>query len=101
MPLGDRIAELFSDRFEDVRLLVPYEDGGALAGLYALGAPITERHDTPEGFASAPGFRAPRSPVSRGSSSPRTRARRPPRGDRRRGPEAARRRGASAAGVRR
>ncbi len=47
--LRDRIAELFSDRFEDVRLLVPYEDGGALAGLYALGAPITERHDTPEG----------------------------------------------------
>ncbi|HET6623192.1 MAG TPA: GTPase HflX, partial [Gaiellaceae bacterium] len=40
--LRDRIAELFSDRFEDVRLLVPYEDGGALAGLYALGAPITE-----------------------------------------------------------
>jgi len=47
--LRERIAELFSDRFEDVRLLVPYEDGGALAGLYALGAPITERHDTPEG----------------------------------------------------
>jgi GTP-binding protein HflX len=47
--LRDRIAELFSDRFEDVRLLVPYEDGGALASLYALGAPITERHDTPEG----------------------------------------------------
>ena len=47
--LRDRIAELFSDRFEDVRLLVPYEDGGALAGLYELGAPITERHDTPEG----------------------------------------------------
>src|SRR6188474_2134341 len=47
--LRDRIAELFSDRFEDVRLLVPYEHGGALAGLYALGAPITERHDTPEG----------------------------------------------------
>ena len=47
--LRDRIAELFSDRFEEVRLLVPYEDGGALAGLYALGAPITERHDTPEG----------------------------------------------------
>ena len=47
--LRERIAELFSDRFEDVRLLVPYEDGGALAGLYELGAPITERHDTPEG----------------------------------------------------
>ncbi|MGH3078919.1 MAG: GTPase HflX [Gaiellaceae bacterium] len=47
--LRDRIAELFSDRFEDVRLLVPYEDGSALADLYGLGAPITERHDTPEG----------------------------------------------------
>jgi GTP-binding protein HflX len=44
-----RIAELFSDRFEDVRLLVPYEDGRSLAELYDLGAPIAERRDTPEG----------------------------------------------------
>jgi GTPase len=44
-----RIAELFSDRFEDVRLLVPYEDGRSLAALYDLGAPIAERRDTPEG----------------------------------------------------
>jgi GTP-binding protein HflX len=44
-----RIAELFSDRFEDVRLLVPYQDGRALAELYGLGAPIAERRDTPEG----------------------------------------------------
>jgi len=44
-----RIAELFSDRFEDVRLLVPYQDGSALGALYDLGAPIAERHDTPEG----------------------------------------------------
>jgi GTPase len=44
-----RIAELFSDRFEDVRLLVPYQDGSALAELYGLGAPIAERRDTPEG----------------------------------------------------
>ena len=44
-----RIAELFSDRFEDVRLLVPYADGRALAALYDLGAPIAERRDTPEG----------------------------------------------------
>jgi GTPase len=44
-----RIAELFADRFEDVRLLVPYQDGGALAELYDLGAPIAERLDTPEG----------------------------------------------------
>jgi GTPase len=47
--LKRRIAELFSDRFEDVRLLVPYSDGRALAALYELGAPIAERHDTPEG----------------------------------------------------
>ncbi len=44
-----RISELFSDRFEDVRLLVPYQDGRALAELYGLGAPIAERRDTPEG----------------------------------------------------
>jgi GTPase len=47
--LKERIAELFSDRFEDVRLLVPYEDGRVLAQLYGLGAPIAERRDTPEG----------------------------------------------------
>jgi GTP-binding protein HflX len=47
--LKARIAELFSDRFEDVRLLVPYSDGRALTELYGLGAPIAERRDTPEG----------------------------------------------------
>jgi GTP-binding protein HflX len=47
--LRERIAELFSDRFEDVRLLVPYTEGSALGELYDLGAPIAERHDTPEG----------------------------------------------------
>jgi GTPase len=47
--LKARIAELFSDRFEDVRLLVPYAEGRALADLYALGAPIAERRDTPDG----------------------------------------------------
>ena len=47
--LKDRIAARFSDRFEDVRLLVPYSDGRALADLYALGAPIVERRDTPDG----------------------------------------------------
>jgi GTP-binding protein HflX len=46
--LKARIAELFSDRFEDVRLLVPYSDGRALAELYDLGAPIAERRDTSE-----------------------------------------------------
>ena len=47
--LKERIAELFSDRFEDVRLLVPYADGRALTDLYDLGAPIAERRDTPDG----------------------------------------------------
>ena len=47
--LKERIAELFSDRFEDVRLLVPYADGRALTALYELGAPIAERRDTPDG----------------------------------------------------
>jgi GTP-binding protein HflX len=47
--LKSRIADLFSDRFEDVRLLVPYHEGRALAELYGLGAPIAERRDTPEG----------------------------------------------------
>jgi len=47
--LKARISELFSDRFEDVRLLIPYSDGRALAELYDLGAPIAERRDTPDG----------------------------------------------------
>jgi GTPase len=47
--LAARIAELFSDRFEDVRLLVPYSDGRTLAALYDLGAPVAERRDTAEG----------------------------------------------------
>jgi GTP-binding protein HflX len=47
--LQARIAERFSERFRAVRLLVPYDDGKALAELYGLGAPIDERSDTPEG----------------------------------------------------
>jgi len=47
--LRSRIADLFSDRFEDVRLLVPYSDGKALTELYESGAPIAERRDTPDG----------------------------------------------------
>jgi GTP-binding protein HflX len=47
--LRERIADRFSDRFEAVRLFLPYEDGGKLAELYALGAPIEEREDQPEG----------------------------------------------------
>ena len=44
-----RIASRFSDRYEDVRLLLPYEEGGKLAELYALGAPIDEREDGEDG----------------------------------------------------
>ncbi len=45
----ERIAERFAGRHEAVRQLVPYEDGRALSELYALGAPIEGREDTPEG----------------------------------------------------
>jgi GTPase len=47
--LRARIADRFADRYEDVRLLLPYEDGGRLAELYALGAPIHEREDLEQG----------------------------------------------------
>jgi GTP-binding protein HflX len=47
--LRARIAERFAERFEPVRLLLPYEEGGKLSELYALGAPIEERRDTDEG----------------------------------------------------
>jgi GTPase len=47
--LRARIADRFADRFESVRLLLPYEDGGKLAELYALGAPIDEREDHADG----------------------------------------------------
>jgi len=47
--LRARIAERFAERFEPVRLLLPYAEGARLNELYALGAPIEERSDTPEG----------------------------------------------------
>lgn len=47
--LRERIATRFAERFELVRLLIPHTDGARLAELYSLGAPIEERHDTPEG----------------------------------------------------
>ena len=47
--LRARIAERFADRFDDVRLLVPYDEGRVLSDLYALGAPIDERTDTEAG----------------------------------------------------
>jgi GTP-binding protein HflX len=43
------VAARFADRFEDVRLLVPYEEGRVLSDLYESGAPIAERRDTDEG----------------------------------------------------
>jgi GTP-binding protein HflX len=47
--LKKRVAERFADRFATVRLLVPYEHGNVLAELYALGTPIDERVDRPDG----------------------------------------------------
>ena len=47
--LRTEIADRFAERFEAVRLLLPYEEGGKLAELYALGAPIDEREDGPDG----------------------------------------------------
>ena len=43
------IAGRFAERFEAVRLLLPYAAGDKLAELYELGAPIDERLDRPEG----------------------------------------------------
>src|SRR6266576_277287 len=47
--LQAELARRFDDRWERVRLLVPYESGGRLSELYALGTPIEEREDTPAG----------------------------------------------------
>jgi GTPase len=47
--LRERLASHFGERFEAVRLLIPYAEGGRLAELYALGTPIEERTDRPEG----------------------------------------------------
>jgi GTPase len=47
--LRSRLAAFFADRFEPVELLLPYEDGGKLAELYAIGAPIVERRDREDG----------------------------------------------------
>ena len=47
--LRERIASRFADRFEPVRLFLPHDEGGKLAELYALGAPIDEREDHPDG----------------------------------------------------
>jgi GTPase len=64
--LRRRVADRFGERFEPVRLLIPYEDGGRLAELYELGAPVDERADRPEGvFVRA---RLPRREVRRFAS---------------------------------
>ncbi|HEY2940206.1 MAG TPA: GTPase HflX [Gaiellaceae bacterium] len=47
--LRNRIAERFAERFEPVRLLIPYAEGARLAELYALGAPVDERSDRADG----------------------------------------------------
>jgi GTP-binding protein HflX len=47
--LKAELARRFEDRWERVRLLVPYAEGARLAELYALGTPIEEREDTADG----------------------------------------------------
>jgi GTP-binding protein HflX len=47
--LRARVADRFAERFEAVRLLLPYEEGSKLNELYALGAPIEQREDTGDG----------------------------------------------------
>ncbi|HVU77423.1 MAG TPA: GTPase HflX [Gaiellaceae bacterium] len=47
--LRAELARRFDDRWERVRMLVPYREGARLAELYSLGTPIEEREDTPEG----------------------------------------------------
>jgi GTPase len=47
--LKHRVAAFFSDRYVDVRLLVPHGEGSELSALYASGAPITAREDAAEG----------------------------------------------------
>jgi GTP-binding protein HflX len=47
--LRERLARHFAERFEEVRLLLPYDEGARLAELYTLGAPVEERRDEPEG----------------------------------------------------
>jgi len=47
--LRERVAGRFGERFEAVRLLIPFDEGAKLAELYALGTPVDERHDREEG----------------------------------------------------
>ena len=43
------VAGRFAERFEAVRLLIPYDAGDKLAELFELGAPVDERIDREEG----------------------------------------------------
>jgi len=61
--LRARIAEHFGSRWELVRLLVPFDEGGRLSELYGLGAPILEREDTADGVLVA--ARLPRRELQR------------------------------------
>jgi GTPase len=47
--LKRRVAEFFSGRYVDVRLLLPHAEGSELSALYSTGAPITAREDAAEG----------------------------------------------------
>ena len=67
--LRARIAERFAERFEPVRLLLPYAEGGKLNELYALGAPIEKREDTRRRRARDRAPAAPRDPALRARTS--------------------------------
>src|SRR5581483_9410100 len=45
----DELRARIAERFEAVRLLLPYDEGARLNELYALGAPIDQREDTKDG----------------------------------------------------
>jgi 50S ribosomal subunit-associated GTPase HflX len=47
--LRAELARRFDDRWERVKLLVPYDEGSRLSELYALGTPIEDRQDTSAG----------------------------------------------------
>ncbi len=47
--LKAELARRFGDRWERVRLLIPYAEGARLSELYALGTPVEEREDTQDG----------------------------------------------------
>ena len=60
--LQARIAEQFQDRFEPVRLLLPYDEGAKLAELYELGAPGRRARGHRGGRARPGAAPAPRDP---------------------------------------